>query len=389
MKKTQTLSIVAIVIVTAILAALLLYRGSKPTAPEQATAAESKQQDHDDEDKVRLNAEQIQAAGIRLARVEPATIATTASFPGEIRFNDDRLAHVVPRVAGIVESAPALLGQAVTKGQLLATVASSVVSDLRSELSAAQKRLELARTTLSRERKLWEEKISAEQDYLQARNAQNEAEIAVTNARQKLQATGIAGGQGGNRIELRAPFDGVIMEKHATLGESVREDTALFTVADLTSVWANFNVAAKDIEVVQTGKRATVQASATSSKAEGTVSYVGSLLGEQTRTATARVTLQNPQGAWRPGLFVTVLVEADRKSAALTVPNDALQNMNGKQVVFTRTPDGFEAKPVQTGVTDGIRTEILEGVAAGDDVAGAGSFVVKAELNKAAASDSH
>lgn len=389
MKKTQTLSIVAIVIVTAILAALLLYRGSKPTAPEQATAAESKQQDHDDEDKVRLNAEQIQAAGIRLARVEPATIATTASFPGEIRFNDDRLAHVVPRVAGIVESAPALLGQAVTKGQLLATVASSVVSDLRSELSAAQKRLELARTTLSRERKLWEEKISAEQDYLQARNAQNEAEIAVTNARQKLQATGIAGGQGGNRIELRAPFDGVIMDKHATLGESVREDTALFTVADLTSVWANFNVAAKDIEVVQTGKRATVQASATSSKAEGTVSYVGSLLGEQTRTATARVTLQNPQGAWRPGLFVTVLVEADRKSAALTVPNDALQNMNGKQVVFTRTPDGFEAKPVQTGVTDGIRTEILEGVAAGDDVAGAGSFVVKAELNKAAASDSH
>lgn len=389
MRKNQTLSIVAIVIVTAILAALLLYRGSKPAVPDKEVAAASKPQDHDDEDKVRLSAEQIQAAGIRLARVESATIATTASFPGEIRFNDDRLAHVVPRVAGIVESAPALLGQAVTKGQLLATVASSGVSDLRSELSAAQKRLELAQTTLGRERKLWEEKISAEQDYLQARNAEKEAEIAVTNARQKLQATGIAGGQGGNRIELRAPFDGVIMEKHATLGESVREDTALFTVADLTSVWANFNVAAKDIEIVQTGKRATVHASATSPTADGTVSYVGSLLGEQTRTATARVTLQNPQGAWRPGLFVTVLVEADGKTAALTVPNDALQNMNGKPVVFTRTPDGFEAKPVQTGVTDGTRTEILEGLTAGDEVASAGSFVVKAELNKAAASDSH
>lgn len=130
-------------------------------------------------------------------------LGTAISFPGEIRFDEDRTAHVVPRVPGVVEAVQAELGQAVKRGQVLAVIASQQISDLRSEQQAAQRRLELARLTFQREQQLWQERISAEQDYLQARQALQEAEIALANARQKVAAVGPAGA--GNRYELRAP----------------------------------------------------------------------------------------------------------------------------------------------------------------------------------------
>lgn len=91
---------------------------------------------------------------------------------------------MVPRLAGVVESVSANLGQVVQKGQVLAAIASPTASEQRSELQTAQKRLALAKTTYEREKKLWEQKVSAEQDYLQARQALNEAEVAVANANQ-------------------------------------------------------------------------------------------------------------------------------------------------------------------------------------------------------------
>ena len=235
-----------------------------------------------------MDAQRMQAAGVRLAEAGPATVRSVLQLPGEIRFNEDRTAHVVPRVAGIAESVPANLGQNVKKGQLLAVLSSAAVSEQRSELLAASKRLELARTTYAREKQLWEEKVSAEQDYLQARQALREAEIAVSNAQQKLAATGAGagGGAGGlNRFELRAPFDGVIVEKHLSVGEAVQDTTQVFTISDLRSVWAEMRVAAPDLPAVRVGEKATVRATAFDSSATGEVAYVGALIGQDTRTA--------------------------------------------------------------------------------------------------------
>lgn len=137
-----------------------------------------------------MDAQRIKVAGVKVAQAGPATVRSLLQLPGEIRFNEDRTAHVVPRVAGVAESVPANLGQSVKKGQLLAVLSSVAVSEQRSELLGAQKRLALARTTYQREKQLWEEKVSAEQDYLQAQQVLREAEIAVSNAEQKLAATG-------------------------------------------------------------------------------------------------------------------------------------------------------------------------------------------------------
>jgi len=345
---------------------------------------------HDEEGKLTLNAQQIGNAGIELQAAAPRELGSVVSFPGEIRFDEDRTAHVVPRVPGVVESVHANLGETVKKGQLLAVIASQQISDLRSEQQAAQRRVELARVTFEREKQLWQEKISAEQDYLLARQALQEAEIGLGNARQKVAALGASvTAAGGNRYELRAPFDAVVVEKHLALGEVVSEASNAFTLSDLSRVWATFAVPPRDLDKVASGRPVRVSSPDLNTEVAGTIGYVGSLLGEQNRAATVRVTLTNPDGAWRPGLFVSVAVTTRTAPAAVTVPFEAVQTVEERPSVFVRSADGFDTRPVTLGRRDGDHVEILDGLAVGEQVATRGSFTLKSELGKASAEHSH
>ncbi|SDI80774.1 membrane fusion protein, cobalt-zinc-cadmium efflux system [Pseudomonas delhiensis] len=367
---------------------------------EAATTAPVDAKDHGDDERhagagghgeeedagLRLSDEQLHAAGVALEPAAPAALSARLTLPGEIAFDADRTAHLVPRVAGVVQQVAAELGQAVKRGELLAVIASPQLSDLRSELAAAQRRFELARVTDERERQLWREKVSAEQDYLQARQARQEAEIALANARQRL---GALGGAGGDRYELRAPFDGVVVEKHLVQGEVVDASSAAFTLSDLSRVWATFAVAPRDLAWVQLGKAAQVEAVDLGMRAEGRVAQVGSLLGEQSRMASARVVVANPGGAWRPGLPVQVTLAAAPRAAAVSVAEAAVQRLEERDVVFVRRDGAFVAQPVRLGARAQGRVEVLQGLAAGEQVAAAGSFVLKSELGKASAEHAH
>lgn len=369
---------------------ILLYRsGSAPAAPAAASVAAEAQPPAERVETIVLTAQQLERAGIVVQTAKAARISSVHTLTGAIRFNEDRTAHIVPRLAGVVESVHADLGQRVKKGQLLATVASPLLAEQRSEWLNARQRLALAATTYEREQRLWESKISAEQDYLQARQVLQEAQIAARNVEQKLNAMGVSGAAGRalNRYELRAPFDGVIVEKHVALGESVREDSSVFTLSDLSTVWAEIAVPAASLESVRLGGKVTVRAAASSTQAQGTIADVGTLLGEQTRTAQARVVLPNPHMAWRPGLFVTVDVAAEGTAASVAVPVDAVQTVAGRPTVFVRVADGFEARPVSTGSSDGVLVEVVDGLAEGTPYAASGSFVVKAELGKSNANE--
>jgi cobalt-zinc-cadmium efflux system membrane fusion protein len=332
---------------------------------------------------VALSEDQIKAAQISLARVGPGGIAATFQLPGEIKFNEDRTAHVVPRVAGIVERVPVSIGQRVEKGQLLAVLASADLADRRSDLLTAERRLATARISYQREKTLWQEGISAEQDYLQAQVQLREAEIAVHTARQKLLALSAPSATGAlNRYELRAPFAGTIVEKHVTPGEAVAADANVFVLSDLSTVWAEMAVPAQRLHDVRVGREATVSAAAFESQSSGPIAYVGALLGEQTRTAPARVVLLNPEGVWRPGMFVNVAVHAGRQAVAVAVASDALQEIDGTPVVFVRSPQGFVAQSIEAGRRDSRMVEIVSGLKVGQEYVAANSFVLKAELGK-------
>ncbi len=344
----------------------------------------------EEEGELELTEQQIQAAGIQLAEAQPRALSTLLTLPGEVRFDEDRTSHIVPRTAGVVESVQVNLGQSVKKGQLLAVIASQQVSDQRSELAASARRVELARTTFQRERQLWKDEISAEQDYLLARQTLLEAEIALNNARQKMTAlSGSAVLVGGNRYELRAPFAGVVVEKHLGVGEVVSETSNAFILSDLSQVWVTFGVFPKDLNKVRVGKSVNVSSTEMGTEVRGTVAYVGNLLGEQTRTATVRVAVPNPDDTWRPGLFVTVQVATDTYQAKVTVPQSAIQTVEDKPSVFERTEHGFITRHLELGVSENGYVEVRKGLDAGAQVASVGSFVLKSELGKGSAEHAH
>lgn len=342
------------------------------------------------EARVKITDKQLTLNSIEVLTAGPAQIKSTLHLQGEIKLNADRSVQVVPRLGGIVEAVNANAGDKVRKGQVLAAISSQAIADMRSDLLAAQKRVGLARSTFNREKQLWEDKISAEQDYLQAQHDLQEAEINADRIQQKLGAVGAgSGGKGQARYEIRSPIDGVITSKQVSLGQVVTEADNIFEVADLSTVWTEMTIYAKDINTVKVGQKVTIKATAFDAQAIGTISYVGALVGEQSRTAMARVVLSNANKSWLPGLPVNVELISDEVDVPLAVSVEGLQSLRDWTVVFGRFGEFFEARPVKLGRRDDKYVEVLEGLQAGDKYAAGNSFLIKADIGKAGASHDH
>ncbi|SES69894.1 membrane fusion protein, cobalt-zinc-cadmium efflux system [Nitrosospira multiformis] len=346
------------------------------------------------EARVEMPDEMLKGAGIEIRTAGPAIIKPLLKLPGEIIFNEHTIVQVVPRLPGIVTAVKRHHGQQVQKGEILVVIESQMLAELRSQYRVAKKRLGLAQTTYERERQLWEEKISAKQDYLVAQELLNEAEIALDLAAVKLQSLGVqpeAPASSGNlaSYEVRAPISGLIIDKTVALGQTLKEDEHIFVIADVSTVWAGITIYPKDLDVVKVGQKATVRATASNLEGEGVVIYITTLIGGQTRTATARLALQNREGKWRPGMFVTAEMVAAEIPVPVAVSADALQTLHDSTVVFGRYGEYFEARPLELGRSDGKTIEVLRGLEAGEQYAAGNSFAIKAELGKSGATHEH
>jgi cobalt-zinc-cadmium efflux system membrane fusion protein len=191
------------------------------------------------------------------------------------------------------------------------------------------------------------------------------------------------------RYEMRAPFDGVVVEKHIVLGEAVKDDTEVFVVADLSSVWVNVRVYQKDLSVVHKGLPVVLSVGHSISMAKGKIAWVSPQIDEHTRTAKARVVLPNTDGHWRPGLFVTAKIAVDEIEVPLLVPKVALQTVEDRLSVFVKTDEGFEPRPVMLGRSTEIYAEVTKGLQPGQQYVTKGAFTLKAELGKGAFGDGH
>lgn len=346
------------------------------------------------EARVELPDEMLKGIGVEILTAGPATIKPKLKLPGEIVFDEHTIVQVVPRIPGIVLSVYRHHGQQVKKGEVLAVIESTVLADLRSQFLAARKRLALARITFEREKQLWEEKISAKQDYLAAQQVLTEADIALDLASAKLRTLDVqpeAARQDGAlaRYEIRSPISGLITAKAIAQGQTLKEDAAIFTIADISTVWAQITVYAKDLDVARLGQKATVRATAIDVEGAGEVSYISALIGVQTRSATARVVLDNEDGHWLPGMFVTAELVTEEIEVPVAVSVDAIQTLDDHSVVFGRYGKYFEVRPLKLGRSDGRRVEVLNGLYAGEQYAAGNSFAIKAELGKSGATHDH
>lgn len=346
------------------------------------------------EGRVEIPDAMLKSMGIEILTAGPAIIKPKLKLPGEVIFNEHTIVRVVPRVPGMVTAVYGHHGQQVKKGEVLAVIESPMLADLRSQYFVARKRLALAKTTYEREKQLWEEKITAKQEFLLAEELWNEAQIALELAATKLRALGVQ--PEANHLkadfthyEIRSPISGIIIAKAIVLGEALKEDREIYTIADVSTVWTAVTVYPKDLNVIRIGQKAAVKAAAFDVESEGTVTYISTLIGGQTRTATARVELDNTEGKWRPGMFVNAELVAEEIEVPVAVSMTAIQTFRDWSVVFGRYDQYFEVRPLELGRSDGEMVEVLHGVAEGERYAGGNSFALKAELGKAGATHDH
>lgn len=187
---------------------------------------------------------------------------------------------------------------------------------------------------------------------------------------------------------LTAPLSGVVAARHANPGEQTGE-RALFTVADLSTVWVEVSLFPRDRSRVRVGQPVRVRSGETGQVTDGKVVWVAPFGSASSQTLTARVLLDNADGHWSPGLYVTVEVTLAESQVPVAIRDEALQSLDGRTVVFVEGPKGFQAVPVATGRSDGEATEILRGLQAGDRYVAGNSFILKAELGKGEAEHEH
>ncbi|MCA9750637.1 MAG: efflux RND transporter periplasmic adaptor subunit [Gemmatimonadetes bacterium] len=294
--------------------------GAVPTAGSDDHADHEEHEDEHGSEAIRLGPDLRDELGITLAAAGPGEIERSVSLPGEVRPNADRLAHLVPRYAGIVKEVRAKVGDRVQAGQVLAIVESD--------------------------------------------------ESLAT-------------------FELRTALAGTVIGRHLSRGEAISRDRDAFVVADLSTVWVELAVFQRDLAHVRIGQDVRILVGHEPRPDRGRIDYVTPILDEATRTATARVVLDNARGDWRPGMFVTGLVEIERTEVPLALPRSAIHRHEGDDVVFVETEDGFAPRAVKLGRLGEDRVEIVEGLTAGTTYVATGGFAIKAELEKGSFGHGH
>lgn len=354
---------------------------------------------HDDPAFVPLDAETADRLGLEIAAAGPGELELTVELPGEVRVDGDAMAHVSPRVGGVVREVSASLGDPVRGGQVMAVLDSRELADAKAAFLAAFERMTLAEHSYDRERRLWDDRVSSEQDYLDARKDRAEARIELRAAEQKLHALGVPGSRleqlpaqqdaSFTRYELTAPFAGTVIDRHITIGETVAAGEPVFTVADLTTVWIDLSVYQRHIGSVRDGQAVRID-TPHGDEVGLAIDFVQPLVGEDTRAAMARVIAPNRDGVWHPGCFVTARVTTSRQAAGVVVPASAVITMDdGDDVVFVATAGGFRVRPVSVGSRTRGEVEIVSGLEPGERYVADGGFSLKAELDKESFGDGH
>ena len=354
--------------------------------------------EHEDEEVVRIDAKTLRDFGVEIRAAAAGELAVYTRLSGEVVIDPDRLVHVVPRVPGVAQQVYKSLGDRVQAGEVLAVLESRELAELKSAYLVARERAQLAQKTFVREEKLWKEAISSERDYLEAEQNLAELRIEMRAAEQKLHALGFSNqylkaltfdeDEHFTRYEIHAPQAGTVIEKHLSLGEVLKDDAEAFVIADLSSVWVKLTVYQKDLSSVRPGQVVQIIREEGPAVA-GTISYVSPVVVEETRTTVARVVLDNDQGQWRPGSFVSGLVAIEASAVALLVPKSALQIVDEKTVVFVETAEGFEPNEVRVGRTNEVYAEIVGGLTPGQRYAARGAFTLKAQLAKGSFGGGH
>jgi cobalt-zinc-cadmium efflux system membrane fusion protein len=354
-------------------------------------------------------------AGLETAEVATRPTEQGVEAVGELDFDRTRYAVLAPRAAGTVWHVFVKPGDAVKRDDTLSLVESAEVGRAKAEfltsLVQVETRGDIVRVMESAagsipERQIREAKASLREANIKLFNDHqalsnlglNVALKDVTGLKEedafrKVSALGVPGevltatpeeGRTANLLPLRAPFDGVIVSARKAKGEAVGPTEPQFVLADLSNLWLMLNVRPADAAGLAPGQDVYFTAAGVGGEVRGKLAWLSPEVDEKTRVVVARVEVANPDGRLRPRTFGAARVVTESKAAALTVPDEAVQDDEGFHYVFVRGDEGtvFFARRVTLGGRQNGFTEVVEGVAAGETVVTKGSHALKSELFK-------
>ena len=383
------------------------HAGEKAGGEKAGAHAEGEH--HDEEGgAVELSEEAMKRAGIEVAEVRSVDASSVLLAPADLEPNADKLARVGPRVSGRIAHVAVSLGATVKAGQALATIRSPEAAEAAAALDGARAAEKLAQSSLARERDLFDRKISARREVLEAEEAASSAQAAVRAAEARLAAMGFARGNASADpvVTVTSPIAGTVIERTAAADAPVQPDSVLFTIADLRLLWLTVKVPELNATRIRRGQRVQIEVRALpGTPISGAVDSLAPIVDASSRTVDVRLSVPNPQGALRPGMSATAKFEltaaapasaasaasASASSARILVPRTAVQELNQASVVFVTTDEErrFEPKPVTLGASYGPDVEILSGLAPGDRIVVRGAFTLKAQAVRGGAAHDH
>lgn len=354
---------------------------------------------HSEENVIFISPEKIKELGIQTMVAESGQLSVTLATPGKIILQPDRLAHILPKISGVAQEARKNIGDRVKEGDVLAIFESREMADIKASYLAAKEKENLSFYLLEREKRLFEKKVSAEQDYLKAKSAYQEAKINVQLAEQKLHAfriqeDEIKGLSSEHNLDLRiydvrSPIDGIVIARHITNGEFIENTTTIYEIADISTIWVEIGIYPKDLAKVKKGQMVNVALPVDDTVAEAKIIYLSPIIQDETITAKAVAEMKNQNENWRPGSFVKVNIDTEKIFAPVIITKEAIQDIEGKPFVFVKVPKGFEIRQVRLGVSDKENIEVLSGLNVGDEYASSNTFLLKADLSKKEAEHEH
>ena len=345
-----------------------------PPPPAQAAAAPAAAPDE-----LKLDASYLDVVGIKTEAVTAGNLGADVLAPATVTAAPNGEAVVTAHAAGTIVRLARQLGDAVRAGETLATVESREAAAMTAEQSVAASKADLARSQLAREQELYNQRVTPRQDL---ERAQAELAVAEAEVRRAREAAAAAHLTPEGNIAVVSPSAGRITAMRAALGTFVQPDTELFRIVDPRFVQIEASVTAMDANRVTIGDAAKIT-TPSGAQLTATVRSISPTLNEQTRAATVILSLTGNHEPLSPGEAVQAdIVPKNAMQTGVVVPEDAVQSVAGRTVVFVRTATGFKVRPVVTGARAAGSVSIVSGLMPGETIATANAFFLKAELGK-------
>ncbi|MBW2457729.1 MAG: efflux RND transporter periplasmic adaptor subunit [Deltaproteobacteria bacterium] len=322
---------------------------------------------------------------LEAVKAERRAIKVPLRLTGEVQFDQRRVAHVSTQAEGIIRTVHVTLGDEVTSGQALLEVNSVAAGDAQAEYLEAQAQLKLARRNHDRVAALRKEGISSEKALFTAKQELDSAKIKANATGGKLSRLGV--GSAGGSLVLRAPADGTVLQMHAVAGEVAKAGESLLTVGDNVSLWVWADLYERDIAIVTREQRKEPLPAQILVKAfparrfPGTVDFVSPSMSESSRTVKLRIAVPNETRDLLAGMFASVDIFLPGEGEALTIPQGAVAEDEGRSFVFVHHHDDFYVRrPVTVGRAFAGWAEVQKGLKGGETVVGNGSFLLKSDV---------